>query len=147
MAKYAGAGSRVVAIIIDHIILFIIAVIIAIPLGLSAGVFALLGGQAAFDAAGFAFFGTFTVLSIILWLIYFSYFESKTGQTPGKSIMGIKVVRMNGKKLTLADAFVRTLLRIIDGIGFYILGLIVIAVSEKKQRIGDMAAQSIVVKA
>ena len=49
--------------------------------------------------------------------------------------------------MTYVDAFVRTLLRIIDGLAFYLIGFIVILVTEKKQRIGDFTAGTIVVKA
>jgi len=79
--------------------------------------------------------------------LYFTYFEGSSGQTLGKKALGIKVVKENGNKLTYGDAFIRTILRIIDSIGAYLLGLIVILVSQKKQRIGDLAAHTIVVKA
>ena len=91
---------------------------------------------------------TFIVISAVIWLVYFPYFESTTGQTIGKKVMSIKVVKEDGKKLTMSDAIIRTVLRIVDALPTaYIIGLIVMLVSQKKQRIGDMAARTIVVKA
>jgi uncharacterized RDD family membrane protein YckC len=50
--------------------------------------------------------------------------------------------------LTLGKVAIRTVLRIVDGLPFlYLLGLIVVAVSKQNQRIGDMAAGTLVVKA
>jgi len=141
MANYASVGSRIAAIIIDSIIILIVSGIIAIPLGVSATLVSSMGSP-----MNFAFIGTFAVLNFVLWILYFTYFEGSSGQTLGKKALGIKVVKETGKKLTYTDAFIRTILRIIDSIGAYILGLIVILVSQKKQRIGDLAAHTVVVK-
>lgn len=146
MADYANLGSRIVAIIIDLIILSLVVVIIALPLGLLAGLSAM-GNPTQLFAARIAFFVAFMVLNVLVWLLYFTYFEGTTGQTLGKKIMGIKVVKENGDQPSFMDALIRTILRIIDGIAFYLVGFIVILVSEKKQRLGDMAAGTIVVEA
>ena len=146
MADYANLGSRIVAIIIDLIILSLVVVIIALPLGLLAGLSAI-GNPTQLFAARSAFFVAFMVLNVLVWLLYFTYFEGTSGQTLGKKIMGIKVVKENGDQPSFMDALIRTILRIIDGIAFYLVGFIVILVSEKKQRLGDMAAGTIVVEA
>jgi uncharacterized RDD family membrane protein YckC len=144
MAEYAGLMHRSLAITIDHIILGIIAIIISMPIGLSTlfstdkiSPFMMLANM-------FSWIGAIVV---VISILYFLYFESTTGQTLGKRIIGIKVTKEDGKKLTFGDALIRTVFRIIDGMGAYILGLIVVLVSKKKQRIGDMAAKTIVVKA
>ncbi len=148
MADYAGVGSRIVAIIVDTIILYVIMFALALPLGLSTMMFSAMDVSNAMNA--FAMLGawaTFIVLAAVVWLGYFTYLEGTSGQTLGKKLMSIKVTKEGGKQLTFADAFVRTLLRIVDGIGAYLIGFIVILASEKKQRVGDMAAGTIVVKA
>jgi uncharacterized RDD family membrane protein YckC len=91
--------------------------------------------------------GVLTLVAIVIGLGYFVYFEGTTGQTIGKKIVNIKVVKEDGKPMTYIDAFIRTLLRLIDGQLAYLLGLIIILVSEKRQRLGDMAAKTLVVKA
>ncbi len=148
MAKYASPGSRIMAVIVDTVILFVIMAILAIPFGLSALLFESVATPT--GAANLFFnmanWGMFFVLNAIVWLLYFTYFESTTGQTPGKKLMNIKVVREKGR-MTVGSALIRTILRIIDGMFLYLLGLVVILVTEKKQRIGDMAAGTVVVKA
>jgi uncharacterized RDD family membrane protein YckC len=149
MADYASPGSRIVAIIIDTIILLIIMAIIAIPFGLTTALFGMMADVTAMMNlwANAAMWGAFLVINIIIWLLYFTYFEGTTGQTPGKRAMNIKVTKEDGKKANFTDAFIRTILRIIDGIFFYILGLIIMLVTERKQRLGDILAKTIVVKA
>jgi uncharacterized RDD family membrane protein YckC len=144
MADYASVGSRIVAIMLDHLILGIIAAIIALPLGLRAALFSLpVRGPAGLMRG--AVLAPLGALNFFLWLLYFTYFEGTSGQTLGKRIMGIKVVRESGEQLTPIDAFIRTIFRIIDGFVLYLIGFMLIMVSEKKQRLGDMAVGSIVV--
>jgi uncharacterized RDD family membrane protein YckC len=138
MADYASVGSRIVAILLDHLILVIFAAIIALPLGLRAALFSLpVRGPAGLMRGAVLPLGA---LNFLLWLLYFTYFEGTSGQTLGKRIMGIKVVKEGGEQLTPIEAFIRTIFRIIDGFVLYLIGFILIMVSEKKQRLGDMAA-------
>ncbi len=70
------------------------------------------------------------------------------GATLGKKVVKIKVVKEDGSACGIGPAFVRTLLRIIDGLPFlYIIGMVLIARSDKKQRLGDRVAKTVVVKA
>lgn len=146
MADYASAGSRIVAIIIDMIILWVIMAVLAIPLGLGTAMSSMTGMMGGFDMALIGLMASYMVLGAVINLGYFTYLEGNTGQTLGKKLLNIKVVKEKGQ-MTYVDAFVRTLLRIIDGIALYLIGFIVVIASEKKQRIGDMAAGTIVVKA
>lgn len=145
ISGHATFGQRLVAIIVDHIILWIISVIIAIPIGIQTLIFTAAGMQNPWVyAQTMVLYGT---LSFIIWLIYFTYFEGKNGQTPGKMAMGIKVVRESGN-MTYGAALIRSILRIIDWLPFvYILGFIVALASKNNQRIGDLAARTMVVKA
>lgn len=134
----ADLGSRIVAGIIDYIIIAIIAVVLAMitfaPLMF-----------AGFDWGwGFGIFG----LQFILWLIYFTYFEGTSGQTFGKKFGHVKVIKEDGSPCDFGSALVRNLLRIVDSLpAIYILGIILIAAMDKRQRLGDMLAKTIVVKA
>jgi uncharacterized RDD family membrane protein YckC len=145
MADYAGLGSRAVALIIDYIILGIVSWVIALPFG-AAALFSMRGLRypMAFSGAVLAF----SAIGIVIWLLYFTYLEGTSGQTLGKRVMSIKVTKESGESLTFVDALIRTLCRIIDMLPtFYIIGIIIILVTEKNQRIGDLAAHTIVVKA
>ncbi len=135
----ASEGDRIVAIILDTIIIFLFSLIIFVPL-------ALIGfGLGSF---GFIFFGLPTLVSWLLWLLYFTYFESTSGQTFGKQVMHIKVVNETTMQhLDFGMALARNILRIIDWLPFfYIIGFILMVTNDKKQRLGDMVAHSIVVK-
>jgi uncharacterized RDD family membrane protein YckC len=83
----------------------------------------------------------------VVVLAYYFVMEAATGKTLGKMVMGLRVVSTSGP-YTPMKAFIRNLLRIIDGLPFlYLLGIIVVASSKQKQRIGDMAAGTLVVRA
>jgi uncharacterized RDD family membrane protein YckC len=76
------------------------------------------------------------VLFLYLWLL-----EGCFGATLGKTIVGIRVARTS-----LAASAIRNGLRILDGIGFYAVGVIVAGCSQFRQRLGDIFAGTIVVE-
>ncbi len=99
--------------------------------------------------------GGFSVLYLFfvngLILAYFTIFESKKGwgATPGKRLMNIKVVNDYGRKISIGASFLRNLLRFIWSIpciGIFIIIIDVLLVAEKDARIGDMLAQTAVIK-
>lgn len=141
-------GSRVVAGIIDYILIAIIAgalaILLFVPLMMTRPF--MMGG---FRSGAEWFSGMFGIVAIMwfLWLVY-TYFEGTSGQTIGKKVSKIKVVKEDGSRCDLGSALIRNILRIIDHLPFlYLLGIILIAATEKKQRLGDMLAKTIVVKA
>jgi uncharacterized RDD family membrane protein YckC len=140
VVNYASVGDRFVAVLIDHIILAFVSLAFVIP--------AFILGAFAFSFGFALFFGPLILLDFLLWLLYFSYFEGTTGQTFGKSLVGIKVVdEATQRPIDMGRALIRNLLRIIDWLPFfYILGFILVEVEEKKKRLGDMAANTVVVK-
>lgn len=86
---------------------------------------------------------------ILGWALYYYFaLESGDGQTVGKKLMKLRVVRADGSPAGMREVAVRTILRVVDGVGGYIVGLIVmLATGEKRQRLGDLAAGTIVVDA
>ena len=73
--------------------------------------------------------------------------EGYLGQTLGKRLLGIKVVRADsGGVPGLGAAALRTVLRIIDGIFFYLVAFISVLASQKNKRLGDMVAHTLVVR-
>jgi uncharacterized RDD family membrane protein YckC len=87
---------------------------------------------------------------VLGWALYY-YFaceSSESAQTVGKRVMKIRVVRMDGAATGMREIAVRTVLRVIDGIFFYLVGLIVmLATGERRGRLGDLAAGTKVVSA
>jgi uncharacterized RDD family membrane protein YckC len=136
--KYAEIIDRFVGALIDYIIIAVIGAILGIII---------FAGALASGGFGF-FFGPIFLIEIVLWLIYFTYFEGTTGQTFGKQIAHTKVVdERTGQTVDMGRAFIRSLLRIIDELPFfYIIGVILVAVTPNRQRLGDMAAHTVVVK-
>ena len=69
------------------------------------------------------------------------------GQTIGKRIMGLQVVDEAGLRLTFSQVAVRNLLRIVDSMpGFYLVGGVSMVLNTKSQRLGDLAANTIVIR-
>jgi uncharacterized RDD family membrane protein YckC len=79
--------------------------------------------------------------------LYFVLMEGYLGQTFGKMVTGITVVREDGSTPPgLGAALVRTVLRIVDGILGYLVAFIAVLISDKRQRLGDIAAHTLVVR-
>jgi uncharacterized RDD family membrane protein YckC len=88
-----------------------------------------------------------TLLYGVIIVLYYILLEGYLGQTVGKMLLGIKVVREdNGEVPGLGGATIRTLLRIVDGISSYLVAFITVLISGKNQRFGDMAAHTLVVR-
>jgi uncharacterized RDD family membrane protein YckC len=87
------------------------------------------------------------LISVVVFFAYYTIMEGYLGQTVGKMLLGIKVVREDdGAVPGLGAAAIRTVMRIIDGIGTYLVGFIAVLVSSKNQRLGDMVAHTLVVR-
>lgn len=78
---------------------------------------------------------------------YFLIFEALwSGQTPGKRMQKLRVIRVNGDPIGWLESSIRNILRAIDMVaGFYPLGLFVMFLSSRSQRIGDYAAGTLVI--
>lgn len=137
--NYQGVGIRFVAILIDSIILGIIIGIIGAIFGMGnnynvSGVYPYYG------------LGWYNILGFIIYIGYYTLLEGSRGQTIGKMVTRIKVVREDGRPIDMGAAFIRNILRVIDALIFYIIGAILIWTSPKKQRLGDRVAKTVVVK-
>jgi uncharacterized RDD family membrane protein YckC len=142
----AGIGSRALALMIDYLIL-------AFTLAILALIWSFIFQQV--TDVGVSIFGS----NFGLWLIaisllsfffiytgYFVLFETLwQGQTPGKSIAKIRVVRDDGRPVSLQQTVLRALLRPLDESLF--IGAFLITFSNREKRIGDLAAGTIVIQA
>ena len=83
------------------------------------------------------------ILFSYLWLL-----EASFGATLGKAMVGIRVQWKPDRtcqRSALAASAIRKLLRLVDGLGFYLVGLVVAGCSKMRQRVGDLCAGTIVV--
>lgn len=79
-------------------------------------------------------------------LFYSLIFETiYNGQTPGKKVMGTKVIQLDGSQPTFTSYFLRWLLYFVD-VYFFTIGVLFIVFTKKSQRWGDMAAGTVVIK-
>ena len=82
---------------------------------------------------------------ILGWALYYYFaLESGGGQTVGKKLMKLRVVRADGHPAGMREIAVRTVLRVVDAVT---VCAALIVTGERRQRIGDLAAGTIVVDA
>lgn len=80
-------------------------------------------------------------------LLYHVLLEGTWGQTLGKRLLGIAVVGADGEPCTYRGAAIRNALRLVDWLPLgYVVGLAAIGLSEDRQRVGDIAADTRVVR-
>ena len=103
---------------------------------------------AGYDAPSYDLISTlllpFLLLSPVVFLAYFIGFASYRGQTPGKTIMRIKIVSMTGENATLSMIVVRTLGYILSGM-FFGLGFLMALVTRRRRSLHDLLANTHVV--
>jgi len=78
-------------------------------------------------------------------LFIFSWMEGKHGQTPGKRVLGVRVLGTELAPCGFGRALVRNLLMIVDGLFNGMVGAMIIAMTKNQQRLGDIAAKTIVI--
>ena len=95
----------------------------------------------------FVFFGLFALAFVwmLLVLAVFSYFEGRFGKTPGKWLLRIRVLGTDLRPCGFGRALVRNLLTFVDGFFNFLVGVLLVALTEHWQRLGDLAARTIVV--
>lgn len=82
----------------------------------------------------------------IAGVVIFSYFEGRWGITPGKRIFRIRVVGSDLEPCGFGRAFIRNLLKFVDGFFNFMVGVMLIALTANWQRVGDLAARTIVIR-
>jgi uncharacterized RDD family membrane protein YckC len=149
--ELAGLGSRFLAVFIDFLIQVTVAVgilllFVLIGLALPAAKGSTAGTV---DKIGDAIvIALFVVLAFILFSGYFIIFETRwNGRTPGKRLVGIRVVRDGGFPVDFTSAVIRNVVRVLEfALGFYVLSAISALLSPQNRRLGDYAAGTIVVR-
>ena len=138
--RLAGAGSRLAAFVVDFTIQLLLGLLLSalVLFGIYGYRFNTLGNMEGY-ALGFL---------IIAWfVIYFCYFVfcemAMNGQSIGKKIFGLRVIRDNGLPLGLQQSLIRGLFRAVIDVVY--IGLFAILFSEKHKRIGDMVAGTVVI--
>lgn len=131
--EIAKKRYRILAFIIDFFIFWLIGMILGFFFGEP-----LSNGEVGYNLSGLPALFQF-LIGFYLWPIS----EGLSGQTLGKKILNLKVVTTEYKPIGIGQAFGRFFLGFIDWI--FLIGIIVASVNHKKQRIGDLAAGTLVI--
>lgn len=86
------------------------------------------------------------VLTVVVWLAVFVVIPSRTGRTPAMKLLGLQIVRTDGGRVSAGQHLGRSVLLIVDSVLGGLLGWIVILCSRRRQRIGDHAAGTLVIR-
>lgn len=145
-----GLGSRFLAAVVDGALQWAVAFLLFFA-GMFAAPLMIVGSRGRSSAAVGALGAFFAILFLVIGLLFFLYkllLEAFwNGQTLGKRVAGIRVVSADGLPVRFWQVLVRNLLRPIDFFpGFYLIGSICILASQRAQRLGDMAAGTVVVR-
>jgi len=140
----AGIGSRFIALLVDYLIwgagFLVFAVLAAI----------VLPAMHAFSKISEQWAAAIVILLVFLvnWG-YFTLFEAFwNGRTPGKRVAKIRVIQRSGRAIGLFESMARNLIRYVDQFPFplHVVGVIAIFVTKQHQRLGDLAAGTLVVR-
>lgn len=145
----AGFGARFFAQLLDSLLLGLIvfvALVIVIAVGM-VGMFSA-GFEEASPTQIMVLFLWVMLVSIFVTVGYYLLFEALwNGQTVGKRMAGIRVVKRNGAPLMFSDVLIRNLIRPIDYLPSNgLIGLVSFFATSDQQRLGDLAADTVVVR-
>lgn len=140
----AGVGARFCAALLDHLIIALI--LTALILLGSIAVTALQIGAGSLAASLLT-----AILIVVAFLVIVGYYvvieTVQRGQTPGKRAMGLRVIRSNGLPITFSDSLLRNLVRVVDFLPVsYALGVVMMFFNPQWRRLGDIAANTVVVR-
>lgn len=134
-------GRRIGALIVDGLLLAVVFIVVGLVSG---------GGHSANGRAGVTLGQQATAIFVLITLAYFFVCEATTGQTLGKRVLGIRVATLDGRRASAGSVLLRTVLRLVDALPFlYLVGLISVVATgrNRRQRLGDLAAGTAVVRA
>ena len=139
----AGIGSRFIALLVDYLIwgagvfLLFLVIVFLLP---AVHTFNRISAQWAEAIVIFVFF-------LLNWG-YFTLFEAFwNGRTPGKRVARIRVIQRSGRSIGLLESMARNLVRYVDQLPFfYGVGVIAMFATKQHQRLGDVAAGTLVVR-
>ncbi len=147
---YGGFWRRLVAYTIDKIILYLISLFLFLTAllalgrggGISLSSIAATGDLPRGMGLVFIFYA---VAMFITDLTYFTWFHGSVGQTPGKMILGLRVIQASGENMTFGVAFLRWVGTLVSSL-FLSLGYLWIAFDRKKQGWHDKIAATLVIR-
>ena len=139
----AGIGNRAFAVLIDYIVLFLTLTLFWIIWGILS--IQIVNSFDNVNNIGLWLFAIALLINFFIYIGYFVFFEVIwQGQTPGKRYAKIRVIRDDGRRVSIQQATLRALLRPIDDTLF--IGAFLIILGSREKRLGDMVAGTLVVQ-
>jgi uncharacterized RDD family membrane protein YckC len=131
----AGAGSRLIAGLLDSILKGLVLLAAALATVLA-------------NASSGVLIALWSLILFTVWFGYDVLFElASGGRTPGKRWTGLRVLTADGTAVGPGSSIVRNLLRLVDAIpGPYLVGIVLVSVTGRHQRLGDLVAGTVVVR-
>jgi len=133
--RYAGFWIRFVAFVIDAIIISVVNLILTVPLRLTAA-FSMMSDPSTLFSAGLGMLGLSILISVALAVAYNAYFVSTRGATPGKMVLGLKIIRSDGGPVSVGRAIGRYFGQMVSGLILYI-GFIIAGFDAEKRALHD----------
>ena len=144
VAVKAGFWIRLVAWIADIVCLFLATIALAVLVLTTIWFGGRLGGEINDQVMALAGYSS-AIIVMTSGFLYFTLFVGSRGQTPGKMLFGLSIVRVNGEEMTYGRACLRSLCWIISLLLFSV-GFLMIAFTRQKQGLHDMLAGTYVVR-
>lgn len=139
----AGPASRCLASVIDSLIILMLQIALVMVIVIVSEL-----TNAFAIPSGTTLLAVWSILAfVLLWGYYIAFELLWSGQTPGKRIVGLRVIREGGRPIDGSASAIRNLMRAIDFLPFgYGLGLLVMFIDRYARRLGDLAAGTLVVR-
>src|SRR5919206_244423 len=151
--ELAGVGSRFIAAAIDSIVQIVTIILVVLAMSVAGGLASSSRVTRDLPTPSQDQIGIWVVavllvaLFLLLWGYYAAFEMAWNGQTPGKRLARLRVLRQSGYPIGPIDALIRNLVRLVDFLPMaYGIGVVVMLVDARSRRLGDLAAGTIVVK-
>lgn len=139
--EIVGIGSRFMAALVDTTLIVILQLIVYLPM-------VFLFGDELGSGQSSWLVGLFILIAFMFLWGYYIFFEVLwNGQSPGKRLVGLRVLCNDGTPITLTESIIRNLVRIVDFLPIaYGIGVVTMFIDGKSRRLGDMAASTLVIR-
>ncbi len=143
----AGLGSRFLALLADSVVQAVAYAVLILIFVLIATSAPKTSGDELSHAGEKWLIAGIILFHFLMYWGYFTLFETFwNGQTPGKRLFKIRVIQQSGRQITFFEAMTRNLIRVIDMFpGVYLTGVITMLCNRQHQRLGDLAAGTLVI--
>jgi uncharacterized RDD family membrane protein YckC len=150
--EIAGIGSRFLAALVDTTLILLLQILVnavmILILSKSVDMSEIVSSGKIFNSPVSWVIGLMGLIAFFFLWGYYIFFEMLwNGQSPGKVLAKLRVIRVNGTPITLTESIIRNLVRVIDFLPLYYgIGVIAMFINSQSRRLGDLAAGTLVVR-